>query len=188
MGYLRHLEGWLAPPYPGKPGPLPYIGWETALARRRGDSEDQLPSSLGDWLHAYRTVIGDILPLRTSNRYWAFVWYTFAFLSSSSLFLAYRSAVPFCITTDAACYFEILELAMPTAAFVVSALYNLYMVGDLATGRRSYEHHYRKWRSVLEQVGSGGGSASGTAEGDATRRDSSNLRGLEAATAIGNVD
>lgn len=136
VGYLRLLDDFFR--HSNDRYAPRHLGWETALQLRRSDKEASRPSGAVEWTKGYKIALKEVLPLKTGHRYWGFTWYTFFFLSATCLALAWLSSGP----TFSKTY---LALVATSAIVFVTTLYNLYLVGDLAGGRRSYEHNYSEW-------------------------------------------
>jgi hypothetical protein len=82
------------------------------------------------------------LLLLTSHKYWALNYWTFLGLSAASLWLAsdVRKGAGFGLW----CAFAALA--------VLSAFYNLGVLGKLTRGSASYKNNYEKWCAVLSKV------------------------------------
>lgn len=159
VGYLRLLDDFFRHSEDLLKGPR-FLGWETALQLRRKDQSRSGPSKPEIWRKGYAIALSKVLPLNTTHRYWGFTWYTFFLLSSTCIGLAWIAA-------------DFAQLdTLSWAGFIfsvtvvsVAALYNLYLVGDLTDGQRSYDTHYeewcklhqdsKNWSDVWDELGSG---------------------------------
>lgn len=139
IGYLRLVDDFFRYAECESKGPR-FLGWETALQLRRKDKPSNEPSKLEGWKEGYAIAFKNVLPLNTTHRYWGFTWYTFLLLSSTCVVLAWFAAG----SAHSDTVWRI-GWAVSVAVVLVAASYNLYLVGDLTGGRRSYEEHYKEW-------------------------------------------
>jgi hypothetical protein len=138
VGYLRLIDDFFRYSNNDVEGPR-FLGWETALQLRRNDKPSSEPSKLAGWKEGYSIALSRVLPLNTTHRYWGFTWYTFLLLSLTCVVLAWSSA-----DTHVDALWRS-GWTVSAAVVFVAALYNLYLVGDLTGGRRSYDKHYEEW-------------------------------------------
>jgi hypothetical protein len=118
-------------------------GWETALGQYR-KTEGELPKfkKLENYLWGLWYGITRTLCFRTTHKYWAINWLTFALLSVACLVLAQLD------TTHA----NKLVFLFFVSLSVISAFHNLSVVGQLTAGGASYKACFSRWEDVLEEL------------------------------------
>lgn len=146
VGYLTILDRILSQPETA--GGYRYVGWEAALYYYRSPSgEKQVPArdrsrrwGRGFWLGLTR-----VLTFRTSHRYWSINYYTYTLLALVCWVLgsSFPSGLP--LSLDLLSKTSLVLLAV----ILTSCLYNLYLVGDLIGGSRSYNAHVKAWGECL---------------------------------------
>jgi len=141
VGYLRVLDEVDSPERRRNPSTrFRFEGWERALSRFRDVQELSTPSRLSVWKRAFFLALADALLMRGAHRKLSIYWYSFALLATVPLVLTYPSNG------------NRLEFLIPAAVVFVSGIYNLYLLGDLNGGRRSYDGAELMWTRVLRQT------------------------------------
>lgn len=135
VGYCRILEGLILGYYYADN----FIGWENALREFRKRQATVKCNRANGPPKAWRSVLAEILLLRTGFRYWIFSYWTFLTLSGLCVVV---SAVPLNST-----WFVVGP--MPVILFLISVVWNARVLWHLIGGRYSYDHNERVWKKIL---------------------------------------
>lgn len=149
VGYLRVLEFIVNSPAE-KLENYTHQGWENALASSRNRQR-----AMHSRTHSYANnsnhfkilwiAMSKALAFRSSHLYWTLNWYTFFGLSLICWILGTG------ILNNSSDISNLLsfKVAFPTMIIIFSSIYNLYLLGDLTDGKRSYESTYRTWKNLI---------------------------------------